>query len=47
MWIIAHGPAFDTHEHGWALLAGNCFTLAALGFFAGVAAVLFRRRRSA
>jgi uncharacterized membrane protein len=46
MWIIAHGPAFDTHEHGWALIAGNCFTLAALGFFVGVAAVLFRRRQS-
>jgi hypothetical protein len=47
MWIIAHGPAFDTHEHGWALLAGNSFTVAGLWFFAGVAAVLFLRRRSA
>jgi len=32
MWRIAHGPPFDSHEHGASLVAGNSFTLAALVF---------------
>jgi hypothetical protein len=44
MWIIAHGPQFDAREHGWSLLLGNSFTLAAVVFPLGVALVLWRRR---
>lgn len=44
MWIIAHGPPFDTHEHGWSLLWGNSFTLAGVFLPLGVGAVLWRRR---
>jgi hypothetical protein len=46
MWLIAHGPAFDTHEHGWALLLANSFTIAALAFLAGIFTVAIRRRIS-
>ncbi len=45
MWRIAHGPAFDTSEHGVALVAGSSFTLAAALFLALVAAMLWRRGR--
>ena len=45
MWLIGHGPRFDAHERGWSLVAGSSFTLAALVFVVGVAAVLFHRRR--
>jgi alpha-1,2-mannosyltransferase len=44
MWLIPHGPPFDSHEHGWALLAGSSFTVAALAFVVAVAAMLGRRR---
>jgi hypothetical protein len=43
MWVLAHGPAFDTHEHGWTLLASNSFTVAALVLPLGVAVSLCRR----
>jgi hypothetical protein len=46
MWILAHGPAFDTHEHGWTLLASNSFTVAALVLPVGVAVSLWRRRQT-
>ncbi|HEY5305019.1 MAG TPA: glycosyltransferase 87 family protein [Acidimicrobiales bacterium] len=47
MWILAHGPTFDTHERGVALVADNSFTVAAIGFVAAVAAILTLRRRRA
>jgi alpha-1,2-mannosyltransferase len=46
MWILAHGPAFDTHERGWTLLASNSFAMAALVFMVGVAMWLWRRRKT-
>ena len=44
MWLIAHGPAFDTRERGWSLLWGNSFTLASVAFAVGVAVMLLGRR---
>lgn len=45
MWIVAHGPLFDTREHGWTLLAANSFTVAWLALLAGVALHLGRHVR--
>ena len=47
MWMVAHGPPFDTHEHGWVLVAANSFTLAAVVMLAGVTFSLRRRSRHA
>jgi hypothetical protein len=47
MWLIAHGPDFDNHEHGWPLLAANSFTLAALGLLVAVGVRAFVLRQSA
>ncbi len=47
MWILAHGPAFDTHEHGVALVVDNSFTVAAVGLLVAVAAILTMRRTRA
>lgn len=47
MWIVAHGPAFDTHEHGWAMLAANSFTVAALVLLGGTTLMLWGRHQSA
>jgi alpha-1,2-mannosyltransferase len=46
MWLLAHGPAFDTHEHGWTLLVANSFTWAALAWLGGIFVVLLRRQRA-
>ena len=45
MWRIANGRPFDTREHGWNLLAGNSFTVAALAFLVGVTGMSIARRR--
>ena len=46
MWIVANGPTFDTHEHGWTLLAANSFTVAALALLVGAAMSLRGRARA-
>lgn len=45
MWLVAHGPRFDSREHGWVLLATSSFTLASLIFLGGVALLLVGRHR--
>ena len=47
MWLVAHGPPFDAHEHGWTLLAANSFTVATLALLAGATVTLRARARSA
>jgi uncharacterized membrane protein len=47
MWLLPHGPSFDSHERGWSLLAGSSFTLAMIVFVCGVGVLLWRRRRAA
>jgi hypothetical protein len=47
MWLLAHGPPFDTHEHGWSLLASNSFTAAAIAMMVGISVHAWRRGRRA
>lgn len=44
MWILPHGPHFDTRERGWSLLLSNSFTLAAILMMTVVTVMLWKRR---
>jgi alpha-1,2-mannosyltransferase len=45
MWLVAHGPAFDTRERGVSLVAGSSFTLASLAFLVLAFSALVTRAR--
>ena len=45
IWRVPNGGNNELHEHGWQLLEGNSFFVAAAVFMVGVAVMLWRRRR--
>lgn len=45
IWRVPNGGNNELHEHGWQLLEGNSFFVAAAVFMIGVAVMLWRRRR--
>ncbi|NNN08187.1 MAG: DUF2029 domain-containing protein [Acidimicrobiaceae bacterium] len=46
MWTVAHGAPFDTHEHGWTMLAANSFTVASAALLVAVAFTLRGREHN-
>lgn len=45
IWRVPNGGNRELSEHGWQLLMGNAFFFAAVVFMAGVALMLWKRRR--
>jgi alpha-1,2-mannosyltransferase len=45
IWRVPNGGNNELHEHGWQLLEGNSFFLAAVVFMVGVAVMLWKRQR--